>query len=103
MKIYIVMGKCGEYSGREEWPVAAYFDEVKARNHVLKATEKANELYALAKDKNPNMSEYSFYHKIGKGSNEFDKNMCTDYYTGTSYFIYDVDVCDEVMVGCSGA
>ena len=45
--IYVVMGTCGEYSDRTEWPVAAYTDEGLAKDHVKAATAKARELLAL--------------------------------------------------------
>lgn len=37
MEIYIVFGTSGEYSDRDEWPVAAYKQLVKAESHVLAA------------------------------------------------------------------
>ena len=41
MKIYIVFGWAGEYSDREEWPVAAYSDEKLAQDHVRLATRES--------------------------------------------------------------
>lgn len=35
--IYIIVGKCGEYSDRDKWIVAAYRDEGEAFEHARKA------------------------------------------------------------------
>lgn len=32
--VYLVMGMEGEYSDRKEWPVAAYLEQEKAKQHV---------------------------------------------------------------------
>lgn len=80
-KVYVVFGTCGEYSDRDEWPVAAYLDEKEAKNLVVNATVRAKELY----------EEYKNHFKIPKGSNEFDPEMKTSL-EGTSYFLYEVDL-----------
>lgn len=37
--IYVVMGTTGEYSDRDEWPVAAYRDGALAAEHVVRAEQ----------------------------------------------------------------
>lgn len=39
MKIYVVFGNTGDYEDFEQWPIKAYFDEEKAKSHVLNAEE----------------------------------------------------------------
>lgn len=39
--IYVVRGSSGEYSDRNEWPVAAYLDEPSAEKHVAMASDRA--------------------------------------------------------------
>ena len=77
MKIYVVMGTCGEYSDRSEWAVIAYYDEQKAQEHVLKASRRAKEL------------QIAYDERWVEGQNEFDPNIRLDY-TGTEYFYYTV-------------
>lgn len=63
MNIYVVIGTTGEYSDHREWPVAAYFSEKLAQAHVIRATQRANELYAQAG---------GYCDKIPDGANEHD-------------------------------
>ena len=44
--IYVVVGSAGEYSDRNEWLVRAFDDEEAAKAFVLRASDKARELYA---------------------------------------------------------
>jgi hypothetical protein len=37
--VYVVFGSTGEYSDHQEWPVVAYTDEERAKDHVLRADE----------------------------------------------------------------
>jgi len=82
-KIYIVLGTTGEYADQCEWPVIAYFDETKAKEHVIKAGRRSTEL----------IQEYG-WSKIPRGNNEFDPIMQVDY-TGVEYRIVDVDLGDS--------
>lgn len=81
-KIFVVEGTTGEYSDRSEWPVMAYVDEEKAKEHVVNAERRAKELEATRRD---------YFDNVEKGANEFDPEMIMDY-TGTSYYYYDVEL-----------
>jgi hypothetical protein len=83
-KIYIVMGTTGEYSDRSEWPVAAYFDVLKAQEHVENATKVAQGI---------EVTRTSPYWTHPDQSNQYDPNMQMDY-TGTQYFLMDVEIKD---------
>jgi hypothetical protein len=84
-KIYIVEGSTGEYSDHREWLVAAYYSEQNAQAHVLRATQRANELYVEHKDA---------YYNIPSGANQHDPQMSSDY-TGTRYNYYETELLDE--------
>lgn len=81
MLIYVVEGSTGEYSDHREWLVRAYRDEDKAKEHVLKATSRANELYAKAGGSYWDIDE----------NNEYDPGMHVDY-TGVRYAYYKVEL-----------
>jgi len=81
-KAYVVMGATGEYSDREEWPVVAFYDLKKAEELVVKATQRAAELYKETESK---------YKYPEFGSNKYDRGMRCDY-TGTTYYIMDVKI-----------
>ncbi len=87
-KIYVVMGTTGEWSDRTEWTVAAYIDEEEAKKHVELASEKANE---EAVKGNASSNKWNYQYK-----NEYDKSMQIDY-TGTSYFICEVDLFVDIF------
>jgi len=80
-KIFVVIGTTGEYSDRSEWLVLAFRDEEKAKEHVINATRRANEIQVTRP------SQYS----VAKELNEFDPNMSMDY-TGTSYSYSEVEL-----------
>jgi hypothetical protein len=80
-KIWVVRGTTGEYSDRSEWPVCAYKDEQKAKDHAEMATKRAKEIEATRKNRYPRC----------EGLNEFDPNMSIDY-TGTEYFIEEMEL-----------
>lgn len=79
--IFVVMGSTGEYSDHVEWPVRAFLDEAVAKEHVAKATQRANEL----------MAAYKYRHQIPDGANEHDPEMQVDC-TGVNYYIMDVEL-----------
>ena len=86
MKVHMVFGRTGEYSDNITWPVIAYLDESRAQDHVLRATEKANEWEVL--------------HKADRirdfpGWNEYDPAMQVDY-TGTDYYYESVELADYI-------
>ena len=83
MKIYVVKGHAGEYSGHREWPVGAFREEEKAKRMVERAS-----IYAASGED---------YYKSRQTRNPYDPNMETDY-TGTSYDYYEVELFDEVPV-----
>ena len=75
MKIWIVEGTTGEYSGHRYWVVCAYKSKQKAEDHVRNAMLRAKEI---------ENSRESRYH-AAEGINEFDPKMQMDY-TGTEYY-----------------
>lgn len=76
-KIYMVYGMTGEYSDHIEWPVRAFADEEKAKELVLKASERAKEIYARWQN------SYMGFPKP-KEQNEYDPGMDIDF-SGTTY------------------
>lgn len=88
MRIYVVMGRCGEYSDHMEWMIVAYTLKSVAQAHVIKATERMYELYA-----DPTKAAYAgaSYPSVEEGDNAWDPNMSTGY-TGTSYYIEEVEL-----------
>ena len=78
--VYVVFGETGEYSDRSDWPVKAYLSQQVAQELVVKATARANELFA-----------YHYRDYKVSGVNEFDQNMRMDY-TGTKYYICEVEL-----------
>lgn len=89
--LYVVMGTTGEYSDRDEWPVAAYEEKELAELHVTLAEKRANELAA---------AEWRSYDGPKK-PNEYDPDMEMDY-TGTRYFYYEVPLRDGVTPATQG-
>ena len=75
------MGTTGEYSDREEWPVAAYKEDADAQIHVIKATTEARKYEKIRGNR---------YGVKGR-PNIYDPDLTMDY-TGTSYFIYNVEI-----------
>jgi hypothetical protein len=95
MKIYVVMGVTGEYSDRNEWPVCAFSDEKMAQERVEKATFRAAEIRI---QKDAGRAAGGNWYEAEKAllqTNEFDPDMEMDY-TGTSYFLYTVDLMESV-------
>lgn len=83
-KIYVVTGTTGEWSDRDEWPVAAYLSEERAREHAEKADHKAKELFVVWGENRWDMPD---------GANPFDPHMSMDY-TGTDYGVMTVPLMD---------
>lgn len=81
---YVVMGGCGEYSDRREWPVAVYTDEALAKEHAAKAEARALELFHW-EDEHGNPWRYTYDSKT-KPVNEYDLGMMQDY-DGTDYWV----------------
>ncbi len=80
--IYVVEGSTGEYSDRNEWPVAAFTDEALAMEMVKRC-----EKFAPKDDLS--------YQARRAAKNPYDPNMKVDY-TGTSYSYYEVTVLDAI-------
>lgn len=91
-KIYIVEGSTGEWSDHREWPVVAYKIKDLAEAHVVLATRRSNELYALHQ-KDCSWDDDDDPHRVK--NNEYDPNMQYDY-NGTHYRIYEVDVYEKL-------
>jgi hypothetical protein len=84
MNVYTIFGSTGEYSDRNEWSVISYLDEERAKDHVVRASEKANEWEVVRKNKFTNPPEKW---------NEYDPEMQMDY-TGTSYYYVTTEIAD---------
>ena len=84
--IYVVMGVTGGSLDNLEWPVRAYRDIRLAEQHVTNAIEYANaiEVQHLKDNKKP------------LGTNPYDPRMQMDY-TGTSYFIMEVEFDESTL------
>jgi len=78
-KIHTVFGTTGEYSDRTEWAIISYYNEEIAKDHVVNATQRANE-WEIEKD-----TKESWDYDIPEGFNKYDLDMQMDY-TGTSYY-----------------
>lgn len=72
--IFVIVGTCGEYSDRQEWLVCWYDIEAKARDHAVKAKQRAHELQDQRYD---------------DPDNEFDPHCQWDY-TETDYTVQEV-------------
>ena len=84
MNVYTVIGTTGEYSDRNEWPVISYLDEERAKDHVVRATEKATEWKVIRKET---------YADPPEGWSEYDHKMSMDY-TGTAYYYVTTEIAD---------
>lgn len=82
MQVYVVIGSTGEYSDRDEWPVAAYLDEDSARQHVEHAEAWSNVLQ--------DASSNPWYVGRGDRENPYDPYFKMDY-TGTFYHYQTVN------------
>lgn len=96
-QVHIVFGVTGEYSERDEWPVAAYLDEEIAKEHVRLATQGANEYLVQYNNMltRADQDAWKFEHK-----NPYDPDMQLDYLTGTSYYIISVTVHPDLEPPC---
>jgi hypothetical protein len=80
MKIYIVLGSCGEYDDHCEWLVRAYTCRACAEKHVIYANKRTMELY----------KEYQYpklYHDQGE---DFDAKFQLHY--DTEYRIEEMEL-----------
>ena len=91
-RIWIVMGSTGEYSDRNEWPVAAYREERLALTHVELATARAKELEQWTDGEEP----WRWVDRDKRPANEHDPDMQMDY-TGTDYYAQSVDLLTSVL------
>lgn len=76
--IYIVFGRTGEYSDRNEWPVVAYPSEAEAVKHTERANDWLRRRGWLLGESIVDRSKFEY------GTNPYDPNCSIDY-TGTDY------------------
>jgi hypothetical protein len=81
-EIYVVYGSTGEYSDHCEWPVRAFDSEQKAKDFVIKVSQRANEIFDKYKDE-------TYRWDYEKEQNEHDPWMQLDY-TGVYYTYWNV-------------
>lgn len=86
MKVYVVRGSTGEYSGRSEWLVKAFLDKEEAENLVLLANQEAKRLFTEYKHNTKHNNLYDFEY-----INTYDIKFMMDY-TGTNYYIEEVEL-----------
>jgi hypothetical protein len=84
VKVYVVMGSTGEYSDRTEWPVKAFRDEARAKEFVIDCDREANRIQV----------EHDRGIRI-RQTHKHDPDFRMDY-TGTSYFLYEVELDDDL-------
>jgi hypothetical protein len=84
--VYVVMGTSGEYSDRDEWPVAAYASKAEAEAHVRGAAAWAR-AYEAATDR---------YGRTPPPS-PWDPRIKMDY-NGTGYYVMDAPMRDYAPV-----
>jgi len=89
MKVYIVFGTTGEYSDRQEWPVCGYKERVRADKHADEAMIWAH----LLKEKVDDEGKTVFENRDNLVS-PYDEDIRMDY-TGTDYYVLEVDIVDE--------
>jgi len=89
MKVYIVFGTTGEYSDRTEWPVCGYRNEDVARKHADDAMIWAHLLKEKVDDEGK-----SVFEAREQLISPYDKHISMDY-TGTDYYVVEVDIMDE--------
>lgn len=94
--VWLVIGTCGEYSGRSEWVVAAYFDKALAERHADLAMEEERRLFAAWVA--AGHEDYEFRHPEfdppelqAMRVNRYDPKVQRDY-TGTDY--HAAEVCE---------
>ncbi len=89
MSVFVVMGKCGEYSDRREWIVGYADTAEEAAAHVRRLAE----VYAAAKliyDDEDNYDEKAWAPLL-----KLDARFTSDY-TGTTYSVVTVDPIGEL-------
>ena len=87
MKIYVVFGETGEWSGRTEWMVAAYPNEEDAKSHVIAASAASAMVEAAMVTQG--------LDEPFPNSNPYDPVMEMYYYTGTRYYYKSVTLLDK--------
>lgn len=80
MNVFIVTGQWGEYSDYSEWPVAAYTDYFKAKEHAR-----------LAEEFNLRNTQRNYNDNI---RNPYDHD--TIYMNDITYGVYEVPLLDEI-------
>ena len=92
MKIYVVIGTCGEYSDRSEWVVCAYSNQKLAANRILKASQRSKEIHKAVNDH----ESVSWYEESIHGKNEFDEKFRADSWNEeTKYYLVECELLEE--------
>lgn len=84
MSAYVVMGTTGEYGGRLDWPVVAYFDETQAERHMQAAARRGKEIYDACADN-------ELFSPNPRTDNEYDASMMLRA-GGTMYYVMQTRV-----------
>lgn len=93
--VYLVMGTTGEYSGRAEWPVAAYLNEEIAQRHIRLVSTWARQWE----------TKHKSMYDIEDPPHEWcplDPHMCMKY-SGTSYYYLKAPLGQDVLLNPTGA
>lgn len=87
-KIFVVIGKTGEYSDRREWLVKAFYDLDITQAFILTLEEKSRliqiKMEAL-EEEGINLDYRDVIEKYFPEMKNMDKNFHGDYFTGTHY------------------
>lgn len=83
-RIWIVMGSTGEYSDRNEWPVAAFASEEDAQARVIALDVRMQQMPPEWRD-----DRWDYQDEIRVHMQALSRNFNMDY-TGTSYSYFEV-------------
>jgi len=98
MKIYVVTGHTGEYSDRRSWMVRAFTDEQKAKDLVIMATRRGEEIFEIFAAQGRKASWAEDYESPNSPlHNQYDPK-CTIDYTGVYYGMTEVELDDAELV-----
>ena len=95
--VFVVIGSTGEYSDRTEWVVCAYKDEELAKQHVVLAKQRAQEIRVTRNDlvfpyHRESKAPYVYFGgKPEEPASRYDLFIRVDY-TGTDYWYTTTEI-----------
>jgi hypothetical protein len=96
-EIYLVMGSCGEYSDRQEWPVRAYRTEAAAQAEVTRLDEHSRIFELRKKEMEDRCEWWDAEEEATKAHRELvaDPGFRGDYYDRTHYFLWSTTLVED--------